>query len=314
LVRARISQIRTAAHLTQMHAPIRRLLTLAVALAAGCSAVGQTMLTDRLDNISNWYSASTTPGVTLNNGLLSIVDGKQVVTYFAPAGSTINLATDEELVATFKLRFDTVVNDAGSFRLGLFNSTGTVDNPLRATKHGDTAQFQAYQGYMVSWNPLPPVPPSNTSNGLGVRRRTSPTLSSDLMSTTSVYSSALSGSGSPSGRTFIAGTTYDATFSVGRTSTGVTITFTVSDQTLGTFTRTVSDTTTSKVTSFDTFGLFSLSGASDYTISNLEFSFNGAITTTNVPEPSTYAACAGAAVLGLAFWRRRRAAAQALAA
>jgi len=241
--------------------------------------------------------------------MLSIVDGKQVVTYFAPAGSPITLDTNAELVATFKLRFDSVVNDPGSFRVGLFNSTGTALTPLRAIVDGDTEQFKGYQGYLVSWNPAP-----TASNGLGVRRRTSPTLSSDLMSTTSVYSSALSGSGSPSGRTFIAGTTYDATFSVGRTSTGVTITFTVSDQTLGTFTRTVSDTTTSKVTSFDTFGLFSLSGASDYTISNLEFSFNGAITTTNVPEPSTYAACAGAAVLGLAFWRRRRAAAKALAA
>ena len=40
----------------------------------------------------------------------------------------------------------------------------------------------------------------------------------------------------------------------------------------------------------------------------------GAIVLTAIPEPSTYAACAGAAVLGLAFWRRRRAAAKAAVA
>ena len=47
---------------------------------------------------------------------------------------------------------------------------------------------------------------------------------------------------------------------------------------------------------------------------NGPFSQNLYMKVTAVPEPSTYAACAGAAVLGLAFWRRRRAAAKALAA
>jgi hypothetical protein len=33
---------------------------------------------------------------------------------------------------------------------------------------------------------------------------------------------------------------------------------------------------------------------------------SGATAMVAVPEPSTYAACAGAAALGLAFWHRRR--------
>ena len=58
---------------------------------------------------------------------------------------------------------------------------------------------------------------------------------------------------------------------------------------------------------FDAFALYSVSTAgSNFTIDN--------VTITAVPEPSTYAACAGAAVLGLAFWRRRRAAAKAAVA
>jgi hypothetical protein len=58
---------------------------------------------------------------------------------------------------------------------------------------------------------------------------------------------------------------------------------------------------------FDAFAIYSVNtNGSNFAIDN--------VLITAVPEPSTYAACAGAAVLGLAFWRRRRAAAKALAA
>ena len=58
---------------------------------------------------------------------------------------------------------------------------------------------------------------------------------------------------------------------------------------------------------FDAFAIYSVTtDGSSFAIDN--------VTITAVPEPSTYAACAGAAVLGLAFWRRRRAAAKAAVA
>jgi hypothetical protein len=58
---------------------------------------------------------------------------------------------------------------------------------------------------------------------------------------------------------------------------------------------------------FDAFAIYSVTtNGSNFVIDTVKI--------TAVPEPSTYAACAGAAVLGLAFWRRRRAAAKALAA
>ncbi|MFZ9839474.1 MAG: PEP-CTERM sorting domain-containing protein, partial [Opitutaceae bacterium] len=83
-------------------------------------------------------------------------------------------------------------------------------------------------------------------------------------------------------------------------------------QTPYTMTSTVSTPPTSLINSdpyqFNAFAIYSLTGTNDFTLDDIS------ITHTAVPEPSTYAACAGAAVLGLAFWRRRRAAARALAA
>ncbi len=61
----------------------------------------------------------------------------------------------------------------------------------------------------------------------------------------------------------------------------------------------------SQVTYYMISGLNSIGGANvDVSIDNL-----AAVTVTAVPEPGTYAAFAGVAALGLAFWRRRRAAA-----
>jgi hypothetical protein len=306
-----------------MHPSFRCLLFSAAAIAAVTSALGQSQIsfTNRLDNIDNWFSSSgaSSSGMSLANGTLSVsteLGGRHVLTFFTPAGTQQSLNLNDTFQAKFDLSFTKVGTGGGSFRVGIFNSTGTLSEPNRPTGSGDPQYFAPFKGYLTSWNPKPD--PSSATNGLGVRERNT-TTSTDLLSTTTVYSGTLPGTGSPSGKQFAAGTTYSAAYSISRTANSeLTISFSITGSGLGTFSRTVTDSTPSTY-AFDSFGLYALSGSSNFAISNLVFSYDPAISAFDlggpaIPEPSTYAACAGAAVLGLAFWRRRRAAAKALVA
>jgi hypothetical protein len=167
--------------------------------------------------------------------------------------------------------------------------------------------------------------------------------SSQLLSTTatSTYSTittdtnggASAISGSATGQIFQTGTVYSATYTISRGSgNGLTIEFNVTGGgTNWNFGKSYSIVSPS-TSAFDTFAILSVStnsgstpptDGSNFAIDNLRIAHIAASSgfsafdlggPTVIPEPSTYAACAGAAVLGLAFWRRRRAAAKALAA
>jgi hypothetical protein len=138
-----------------------------------------------------------------------------------------------------------------------------------------------------------------------------------------------SSSGSASGQVFQTGTVYAATYSISRGSgNALTIDFSVTGGAAGwNFGKSYSIVGPNDL-AFDAFAILSVSNiapssGSNFAIDNLRIAHIAASSgfsafdlggPTVIPEPSTYAACAGAVVLGLAFWRRRRAAAKALAA
>ena len=288
-------------------------------MAAFQTASAQTTtLISESSNPATWFNSSASGTTLASDGKLSVTAGRHALTYFAPSATPQALAAGETLQVTFDLSFTTVGTTSGGFRVGLFDSNGAT----RPTANGVSSGFQGYDGYAFTFTPNP----GTDSNSLNLRRRLttgSDQLLSTLTDTYSVYSSGTS-SGSASGQVFQTGTVYAATYSVSRGSgNALTIDFNVTGGGAGwSFGKSYSITGPNDL-AFDAFAVLSVSTAgSNFAIDNLRIlhtAASGGLSALEVgggavPEPSTSAACAGAAVLGLAFWRRRRAAAKALAA
>jgi len=310
-----------------MHPSFRHLLLSATALAAFQTAAAQTTVlrNDDLSSMSGWFNSSNS-GISVVNGGLSVSAGRHALTYFAPTPQT--LASGESLQVTFDLSFTTVGTTSGGFRVGLFDSNGAT----RPTANGVSDAFQNYDGYAFTWTPNP----GSGSNSLNLRKRLTDGTNQLLSSITdgtnySVFNSGnSSSSGSASGQVFQTGTVYAATYSINRGSgNALTIDFNVTGGGAGwNFGKSYSITGPNDL-AFDAFAILSVSNTapssgSNFAIDNLRITHTAAAPSnsgsgvsafdlggpTVIPEPSTYAACAGALVLGLAFWRRRRAAAQ----
>ena len=291
-----------------MHALCRRLLVLAAALAAGpLAAQTTTLFSDDLSSINNWVYFNS-PAVRLGGGKLLVDDGQHAIAFFtAPGGGKQSIGLNESLQVSFTLSFTNAVDSPTGMRMGLFDSNaGTI--PLANTPSTSQSVFQGYDGFLVNWNAFPP----SGNNNLTLRYRTpGASASTSLMSSfTSTFATTGTTAGStPTLHAFQTGTDYQATYTISRGSgSSLSFSFSITGGTITTFsqTSTMSAPTTYE---FNAFALYSLSNTSDFGIDNVLITH-----TTPVPEPSTYAACAGAAVLGLAFWRRRRAAAKAAVA
>jgi hypothetical protein len=197
--------------------------------------------------------------------------------------------------------------------VGLFDSNNAA-RPANGTATG----FQPYDGYLFSMNPNPTAGAAE-KNSLTLRVRQPLTSAYDELMNSFNSNSApthityiATGTASPSTpeptlQAFPTGKALQGSYTVSRTtSASLTFSFSLTGEGLVNFNRSYVVSSPSTY-SFDAFALFSLSSnGSNFAIDN--------VTVTAVPEPSTYAACAGAAVLGLAFWRRRRAAAKATVA
>ena len=309
-----------------MHPSFRFLLASAAVMAAFQTASAQTTtLISESSNPATWFNSSASGTTLASDGKLSVTAGRHALTYFAPSATPQALAAGETLQVTFDLSFTTVGTTPGGFRVGLFDSNGAT----RPTANGVSSGFQGYDGYAFTFTPNP----GTDSNSLNLRRRLT-TGSDQLLSTIadttySIFNSGnSSSSGSASGQVFQTGTVYAATYSVSRGSgNALTIDFNVTGGGAGwNFGKSYSITGPNDL-AFDAFAILSVSNTapssgSNFAIDNLRIlhtAASGGLSALEVgggaiPEPSTYAACAGAAVLGLAFWRRRRAAAKALAA
>ncbi|MEN9812747.1 MAG: hypothetical protein RL479_1433 [Verrucomicrobiota bacterium] len=308
-----------------MHHSFRRLLLSAAALAALQTAAAQpdVLRNDDLSSMSNWFNSSNS-GMSLAAGGLAVNMGRHALTYFTEYGSFQTLGNDKTLQVTFDLSFTTVGQSPGGFRVGLFDSNGAT-RPTSA--NNASTGFQYYDGYLFSWNPNP----GSSSNALRLSARTpkSSALDTLLSSTATSTYSVVGSSGGPSGQVFQTGTTYQATYTVSRGSgSGLTFEFSVTGGSLVDFSNSFA-ITSPRTNAFDAFAIYSVSDdlnktpavyGSNYNIDNFIVSYfdtpklGANSTEPAIPEPSTYAACAGAAVLGLAFWRRRRAAAKAAVA
>jgi MYXO-CTERM domain-containing protein len=296
-----------------MHPSLRHLLLSAAAFAALKTAAAQTTVlrNDDLSSMSNWFNSSAS-GMSLVNGGLSITAGRHALTYFTANGSFQTLGTNETLQVTFDLSFSQVGTSNGGFRLGLFDSNGGT----RPTTNGVSSGFQGYDGYLFSWNPNP----GSSSNALRLSARTPGSSAVDtLLSSTATGTYSVVGSGGgPSGQVFQTGTSYQATYTVSRGSgSGLDFEFSVTGGNLVNFSNAFSITSPSTY-SFDAFAILSVSSSgSNFALDNFRVSHAVGSSSSGVsafdlggptviPEPSTYAAGAGLAALGLAVWRRRR--------
>jgi hypothetical protein len=301
-----------------MHPSFRFLLASAAVMAAFQTASAQTTtLISESSNPATWFNSSASGTTLASDGKLSVTAGRHALTYFAPSATPQALAAGETLQVTFDLSFTTVGTTSGGFRVGLFDSNGAT----RPTANGVSSGFQGYDGYAFTFTPNP----GTDSNSLNLRRRLttgSDQLLSTLTDTYSVYSSGTS-SGSASGQVFQTGTVYAATYSVSRGSgNALTIDFNVTGGGAGwNFGKSYSIVGPNDL-AFDAFAILSVSNTAPSSGSNfaiidnlriLHTAASGGLSALEVgggavPEPSTYALGAGLAALGLAWWRRRRAA------
>ncbi len=257
------------------------------------------------------------------NQALSISSGRHALTYFTPSGTQQNVGANESITVSFSLTFSSAGSSSTGFRVGLFDSQLAA----RPTTDGVSTVFKDYDGYLFSFAPAPTSVASSNSLRLRVRSPSGGTppggsllpASTALMSTltdttptpptepTWTYDAIGTRSGAETAkRTLQINTPYSVSYTVSRDAgSALTFAFSLTD---GTFNFGNSFLVNSPTTyAFDAFAIYSVTtDGSSFAIDN--------VTITNVPEPSTYAACAGAAVLGLAFWRRRRAAAKAAVA
>jgi hypothetical protein len=315
-----------------MHPSFRCLLFSASAIAAIQPAAAQTTVlrNDDLSSGSHWLKYSSS-GVTLANNALSVTAGSHAVTYFTQTGTFQTLGYNETLQVTFELNFTQTVNSSGGFRVGIFKSdpsrpTGE-ESQNQAQGTGPSNGYRWFDGYAFTSN----IKPGEGSNALRLSDRTPKADASDrlLSSTASGTYNLVGTTGGPSSQNFAINTPYQATYSISRGSgDALTFAFGVTGGNLIDFSNSFS--LVPSTYTFDTFAIYSVTNTSNFTLDNFRVTHAAGNSTPSsssgsgfsafdlggpaIPEPSTYAACAGAAVLGLAFWRRRRAAAKALAA
>lgn len=253
------------------------LLLIASLTLAASASYGQVIFDDTTD-FSNWYKAGT--GGTLNKAGSSLVwqpgTANNADELIGRSFASNSLAIGESIEATFTM----IANTPGIFRIGLGDSTVafTADNWLSTT--GD------YEGYYTF---------ARTNGADGDARSETGSFPSEP--TGGLTQSTITTAGQTS-ESFGGTTSYDVTFSI--TYTGATqmdTLLTIVDPT-GPSTRVSIAGSTSTI--YDTFDTLLLRGdTGTMTFDNIS------VTSTAIPEPSSFALMAGA-LGGIALLRRKR--------
>jgi hypothetical protein len=266
---------------------------------------------------AEWFGigSNTTAPITYNQNIgiksavNSISSSQGALAYFEAPGSQVNLAVGETITESIIFQYATAPTNSGAglkIQLLNSNSTGSQNNQALSelgTNNGgsNSANVVAtnYSGFFVQLDP-------NASTAIAgidtiffrpVGANTSWVASNGGMTalnTTAVGPIASLGTDK-----------YNAVLTLTYTNpTTETLGFNVLDLTTGGTDVAAYDisgaTTTRLVTSFDTVALGFASGEPVQTISE------ASVVTTDIPEPSTYAAILGAATLGLVALRSRR--------
>lgn len=238
------------------------------------------------------YNAGT-PSLTWtlsnSNSNYSQLIGKFAATSLANVGDSITLSYS--FTASVSTAFN---NTDGAFRVGLFNSNGSV---VTGNTAGTDGNVNSDLGYAAFYRPNTGT--NAASNTFGQRTGTSAV----LMSTSAIITT-----------TTPFGTTAPTLSSFGITTGNLTGTgsFTLTLLTGGSVRltsvvnsgggQTRDDTVSAFVTTFDEFGFFATSGST----ANPALTFTDlSVVYAAVPEPSTYALFVGAGGLAFVAWRRR---------
>lgn len=299
-----------------------RHVLLGLALTAPLGAWGQIVLvndnfadTDRIGGLNGSSTTSSSPTIATatSTNMQWVVNGTSQLTASA-SGMLWNMNSTSNRMAIGYFPTVTVGSQAVTFAFTFTtgNSGATANNLRFALVNGSAAGYRTTDGFSSTdasyvgdtgygfFSSGSTVGGGNTTNlGLNTYERVT-TSSNDLLGTASVWGTAI---GSSSGATgyFAANTTY--TFSVQMSHNAGTLSITTS-LTGGNFSGmnyTTSDST-SPVLSFDTLAIRVGGGSNQFSNYNFE-----SFTVSQIPEPSTYAAFAGLAALGLVAYRRRRA-------
>lgn len=271
--------------------------TLALLAFSVAQADPRVLLTDDFstDTRADYYlSSGNASSYAIVDGKLSVVAGRSVFTYF----ESVSLGVNDNITVTFSFESATWGNANAGFRFGLFNSNGT-----EVTNFTNT-EYTPFTGYSGTTNPV-----GAASNPMVIRTRN---IANGALLTTNDAYTAIGASGGVQNQSFANNSVYTGTYSVTRTGLDTNeITFTITGPGLTDYSITRIHTANSPeavgnlVTTFDGFAL-STTNATLTNGSGTILLDNILVTTTVIPEPSTFAALAGLGVLGLALSRRRR--------
>lgn len=266
------------------------------ALAVSCLAVGSANAQVVFNDTFSTGSTGADAGYFLirNNsataGIASSIAGGVLAMDYASTGTTTNAgifkkfttqslaATGDSITVSFDLNFNQVASAGGSsFRimLGSTSTTGTATN------------FDAFNSDTL-FTALRLA--NGTGTGAGFRSH----IAFDGASI-----AALTGTNNNFTQAVNTNSITSVSYSITRTGAGVDITASLNGTSIGsTFTRTGAEA----LTSFDFFGISQASSTVnlDFTLDNVNLSVAA------IPEPSTYTALVGLAVVGFAATRRRR--------
>jgi hypothetical protein len=264
---------------------------------------------------AEWFGigSSSTSSITYNTGVgiksatTTPSNSQGVISYFEAPGSQVSLNVGDTITESMNFQFATAPTNVG-FGLHMLllnsNSTGTQNNQtlseLGTTTVAGNVAATNYSGFYVQFDP------HATNTGIdSIFERPTGSVTSWVGSNTN--STPLNTSTIGTASTPVLGTDlYKAVLTINYTNaTTETLGFNILDLTTGGTDVAAYDlsglTTTSLITSFDTFAI-GLGTAGPVTISEASV-VDSAVA---IPEPSTYAAILGAATLGLVALRSRR--------
>lgn len=194
-----------------------------------------------LPTTSAWYTSAASSGLAVSSQKL-VFSGdanspQHIITYFTASGAPHALSVGQSLTLTFTVTPTAPISLARGWRFGLFNSNGVrVTSDNLTTTH---ANYTNWTGYTAWLNP--------GANATGVELAERTAASTNLITGQSAYT--ILGTAAAS-QTLSAGTTYTGTFTVSRTSSGISLTVNLSGGTLSNYTLSASDSTPA-TTSFD---------------------------------------------------------------
>jgi len=278
----------------------QRILTLGLLTLGSAALSGQVLLnemfsgadlnTQNLPTSAAWFNSSTS-GASLSSGALSITSGRSLAAFFTAAGSPQALtAAGDSLVLSFDVAYSAATDPTSpaALKVAVFNSA-----EVRPTAQGVNNIYAPYSGYAVSY-----------AYQTVVTTRERPAGTTNVSLLTSIASFATVGSGTTLNLVDEPFPTYYlGTFSLTRNGEGgLDLSYTLTEKLNPANTFTYAVTAASPVTlAFDTIAFANTTGT-DMVIDNVKVEYFA------IPEPSTFAALAGALVLfASVLYRRRRA-------